>query len=190
MVTKLGQGHIFYLYVKDKKSKCNQVRGTFFYFSWPETKAQVMKFFSLSVVVVVVENFLHLYFLLILTKFGTKHSWEKGFGLFYIIYFFFITFTNLSYIRHCWSISTHSSFIWQCNNSFGISTTFLTYDVHENIVIWWLINHVVEVFFLYVRVRKNRNMSKIICIYTKTKEKKKSNRIKTQKKSCTLNYNC
>lgn len=188
MVTKLGQGHIFYLYVKDKKSKCSQVRGTFFYFSWPETKAQVMKFFSLSVVVVVVVNFLHLYFLLILTKFGTKHSWEKGFGFFLYYLLFFITFTNLSYIRHCWSISTHSSFIWQCNNSFGISTTFLTYDVHENIVIWWLI--MLWKFFLYVRVRKNRNMSNIICIYTKTKEKKKVKQNQDKKKSCTLNYNC
>lgn len=188
MVTKLGQGHIFYLYVKDKKSKCNQVCGTIFYFSWPETKAQVMKFFSLSVVVVVVVNFLHLYFLLILTKFGTKHSWEKGFGFFLYYLLFFITFTNFSYIRHCWSISTHSSFIWQCNNSFGISTTFLTYDVHENIVIWWLI--MLWKFFLYVRVRKNRNMSKIICIYTKTKEKKKVKQKQDKKKSCTLNYNC
>lgn len=184
MVTKLGQGHIFYLYVKDKKSKCNQVRGTFFYFSWPETKAQVMKFFSLSVVVVVVVNFLHLYFLLI------WHETFLGEGLWIFFYYllFFITFTNFSYIRHCWSISTHSSFIWQCNNSFGISTTFLTYDVHENIVIWWLI--MLWKFFLHVRVRKNRNMSKIICIYTKTKEKKKVKQKQDKKKSCTLNYNC
>lgn len=84
------------------------------------------------------------------------HETFLGEGLWIVLYYllFFITFTNLSYIRHCWSISTHSSFIWQCNNSFGISTTFLTYDVHENIVIWWLI--MLWKFFLYVKVRKNR----------------------------------
>lgn len=122
----LGQGHIFYLYVKDKKSKCNQVCGTIFYFSWPETKAQVMKFSTF----IFFTNFDQIW-----------HETFLGEGLWIFLYYllFFITFTNLSYIRHCWSISTHSSFIWQCNNSFGISTTFLTYDVHENIVIWWLI---------------------------------------------------
>lgn len=188
MVTKLGQGHIFYLYVKDKKIKCNQVRGTFFYFSWPETKAQVMKFFSLSVVVVVVVNFLHLYFLLILTKFGTKHSWEKGFGFFLYYLLFFITFTNLSYIRHCWSISTHSSFIWQCNNSFGISTTFLTYDVHENIVIWWLI--MLWKFFFVCESEKEQKHEYNNMHLHKNKRGKKVKQKQDKKKSCTLNYNC
>lgn len=187
MVTKLGQGHIFYLYVKDKKSKCNQVRGTFFYLSWPETKAQVMKFFSLSVVVVVVVNFLHLYFLLILTKFGTKHSWEKGFGFFLYYLLFFITFTNFSYI-HCWSISTHSSFIWQCNNSFGISTTFLTYDVHENIVIWWLIM-LWKFFFACESEKEQKHESNNMHLH-KNKREKKVKQKQDKKKSCTLNYNC
>lgn len=42
-------------------------------------------------------------------------------------------------------------------------------------------NHVVEVFFVCESEKEQNTLSKIICIYTKTKEKKKSNRIKTKK---------
>lgn len=43
-------------------------------------------------------------------------------------------------------------------------------------------NHVVEVFFFVCESEKEQNtLSKIIGIYTKTKEKKKSNRNKTKK---------
>lgn len=42
-------------------------------------------------------------------------------------------------------------------------------------------NHVVEVFFVCENEKEQNTLSKIICIYTKTKEKKKANRNKTKK---------
>lgn len=38
-------------------------------------------------------------------------------------------------------------------------------------------NHVVEVFFVCESEKEQNTLSKIICIYTKTKEKKKSEKI-------------
>lgn len=51
-------------------------------------------------------------------------------------------------------------------------------------------NHVVEVFLVCESEKEQNTLSKIICIYTKTKEKKKSQTETRPKKSCTLNYNC